>query len=66
MEALRNCKKIITLLTVTVLFIFAFFNLILDAPRKVAMKMVRKKSFLMKSADILSLILNLPLSLLVV
>jgi hypothetical protein len=26
-------KKIITLLTVTVLFLFTFFNLILDAPR---------------------------------
>jgi hypothetical protein len=26
-------KKIITLLTVTVLFLFAFFNLIFDAPR---------------------------------
>ncbi len=31
MHALRNKKN--TLLTVTVLFLFAFFNLILDAPR---------------------------------
>jgi hypothetical protein len=33
MDALRYSKKIITLLTVTVLFLFTFFNLILDAPR---------------------------------
>ncbi len=33
MDTLRNSKKIITLLTVTVLFLFTFFNLILDAPR---------------------------------
>ncbi len=34
MNALRySTKKIITLLTVTVLFLFTFFNLILDAPR---------------------------------
>jgi hypothetical protein len=33
MDALRYLKKIITLLTVTVLFLFTFFNLILDAPR---------------------------------
>ncbi len=32
MDALRYSKKI-TLLTVTVLFLFTFFNLILDAPR---------------------------------
>ncbi len=32
MDALRNFKKI-TLLTVTVLFLFALFNLILNAPR---------------------------------
>ncbi len=31
-------KKIITLLTVTVLFLFTFFNLILDAPRKLPPK----------------------------
>jgi hypothetical protein len=31
MDALRNLKK--NLLTVTVLFLFVFFNLILDAPR---------------------------------
>jgi hypothetical protein len=30
---LKTFKKIITLLTVTVLFLFTFFNLILDAPR---------------------------------
>jgi hypothetical protein len=34
MDALRYSKKIITLLTVTVLFLFTFFNLILDAPRR--------------------------------
>ncbi len=33
MDALRYSKNI-TLLTVTVLFLFTFFNLILDAPRK--------------------------------
>ncbi len=33
MDALRYSKKIITPLTVTVLFLFTFFNLILDAPR---------------------------------
>ncbi len=32
MDALRNSKKI-TLLTVSVLFLFAFFNLILDTSR---------------------------------
>jgi hypothetical protein len=32
MDALRDLKKI-TLLTVIVLFLFAFFHLILDAPR---------------------------------
>ncbi len=35
-------KKIITLLTVTVLFLFTFFNLILDAPR-IQQKLSRKK-----------------------
>ncbi len=32
-ECLEIFKKIITLLTVTILFLFTFFNLILDAPR---------------------------------
>jgi hypothetical protein len=32
MDALRHSKKI-SLLTVAILFFFAFFNLILDAPR---------------------------------
>jgi hypothetical protein len=35
MDALRNYKKI-THLTVTVLILFAFFSLILDAPRTIA------------------------------
>jgi hypothetical protein len=38
-ECLEKFKKIITLLTVTVFFIFAFFNKLFDAPRKVAMRM---------------------------
>jgi hypothetical protein len=33
MDALRNSKKI-SLLAVAILFLFIFFNLILDAPRK--------------------------------
>ena len=37
-------KKIITLLTVTVLFLFTFFNLILDAPR-IFTKKTRSKKF---------------------
>jgi hypothetical protein len=32
MDALRNSKKI-SLLAVAILFLFTFFNLILDAPR---------------------------------
>ncbi len=32
MDSLRISKKI-TILTVTVLFLFTFFNLIMDAPR---------------------------------
>jgi hypothetical protein len=32
MDGLRNSKKI-SLLAVTILFLFTFFNLILDAPR---------------------------------
>ncbi len=34
MDALRNSKKKISLLAVAILFLFTFFNLILDAPRK--------------------------------
>jgi hypothetical protein len=33
-ECLEIFKQIITLLTVTVLFLFTFFNLVLDAPRR--------------------------------
>ncbi len=35
MDALRNSKKI-SLLAVAILFLFTFFNLILDAPRTYA------------------------------
>jgi hypothetical protein len=35
---LKKNKKIINLLTVTVLFLFTFFTLILDAPRTSAQK----------------------------
>jgi hypothetical protein len=34
MDALRNSKKI-SLLAVAILFLFTFFNLILDAPRTI-------------------------------
>jgi hypothetical protein len=41
-ECLEIFKKIITLPSVTVLFLFTFFNLILDAPRTVNMDGVTK------------------------
>jgi hypothetical protein len=34
-------KKVITLLTVTIIFLFTFFNLILDAPRTIAERQCR-------------------------
>jgi hypothetical protein len=37
MDALRNFKKI-SLLTVAILFLFTFFNLILNAPRTIVMQ----------------------------
>jgi hypothetical protein len=39
MDALRNSKKI-SLLSVGILFLFTFFNLILDAPRMYIIKYV--------------------------
>jgi hypothetical protein len=49
MEALSNSKKI-TLLTVTIFFLFAFFNLILDAPRTVFL--IFKTGLLQKASKV--------------
>ncbi len=47
MDALRNSKKI-SLLIVAILFLFTFFNLILDAPRTLVYIELQEKAGISK------------------
>jgi hypothetical protein len=55
MDALRNSKKII-LLAVAILFLFTFFNLILDAPRTLSPPPPKKKTFAVVTISLMKLI----------